>query len=305
MPTVKPFRALRPKSSEAAQIAAPPYDVLSSDEARAMAAGQPLSFLHVSKPEIDLPAGVNVHSPEVYAKGGDNFKKLMAEGHLARDKQESFYLYRQSAGGHSQTGLVAVVSCEDYRSGRIKKHEFTQPEKEDDRVRHLEALGAQTGPAFLAYRSDPKLDGILAEQAKLEPWADFTAPDGVRHTCWSVESQHAARAIAEGFGALPTFYIADGHHRSAAAFRLSEKMSSSVPNSLGDEPFRFFLAVIFPHHQLRILAYNRLVKDLRGLSPKAFLEKLRDLGELQPAASPIPDAPQSMAVFVAGKWYRF
>src|SRR5450432_731401 len=186
MATLKPFAALRPKPELAAQICELPYDVMSSDEARQMAAGNPLSFLHVSKPEIDLPPGTDIYSPEVYAKGKENFNKLIADGALQQDLQSAFYLYRQIMGKHSQVGLVAAASCEEYLAGIIKKHELTRPDKEDDRVRHIEALNSQTGPVFLTYRANDTLDKFIAQKISLTPAIDFTAKDGVRHTSWII-----------------------------------------------------------------------------------------------------------------------
>src|SRR5882724_4077216 len=226
MATLRPFAALRPKPELAGRICELPYDVMSSDEAREIAAGNPLSFLHVSKPEIDLPAGTNAYAPEVYAKGKENFQKLIAQGSLRQDASPCFYLYRQIMGTHGQVGLVAVASCEEYLSGVIKKHELTRPDKEDDRVRHIETLNSQTGPVFLTYRSEPALDEFIAKKIAETPEVNFTAPDGVRHTSWVVSDPAQIKFIESEFARIPALYIADGHHRSAAAARRSEEHTS-------------------------------------------------------------------------------
>src|SRR5437867_3782724 len=250
MATIKPFAALRPSPELAAQICELPYDVLSSEEARQIAGGNPLSFFHVSKPEIDLPPGTDIYAPEVYARGKENFEKLVAQGALKRDPQRCFYLYRQIMGRHSQTGLVAGASCEDYLQGVIKKHGLTRPDKEDDRVRHLEALGAQTGPAFLVYRANHAMDDLVAKKTAQPPAVDFTASDGVRHSAWVIGEPENIRFIEGEFARMPTLYIADGHHRSAAAVRVYQSRKGAGHSG-------FFLSVIFPHNQVQILPYNR------------------------------------------------
>ena len=220
MATIKPFAALRPRPELASQICELPYDVMSSDEARAMAEGNPLSFLHVSKPEIDLPSSTDIYSPEVYAKGKENFGKLISQGALKQDSQPRFYLYRQVMGKHSQVGLVAAASCEEYLAGIIKKHELTRPDKEDDRVRHIEALNSQTGPVFLTYRAQASLDEFVAKKITEAPTIDFTGNDGVRHSSWNISDVDGINFIASEFAKIPSLYIADGHHRSAAAARV-------------------------------------------------------------------------------------
>src|SRR3989442_881590 len=220
MARIKPFAALRHKPELASQICELPYDVMSSEEARAMAAGNPLSFLHVSKPEIDLPPSTDIYAAEVYAKGKENFTKLISQGALRQDAQPCFYLYRQVMGAHSQVGLVAAASCEEYLRGVIKKHEFTRPDKEDDRVRHIEALDSQTGPVFLTYRANPALDEFIADKIAGTPAVDFTGTDGVRHSSWTISDADGIEFIAYQFTKIPALYIADGHHRSAAAARV-------------------------------------------------------------------------------------
>ena len=274
MAIIKPFAALRPEPSVAPRICELPYDVMSADEARQVAAGNPLSFLHVSRPEIDLLPGTDVYSPEVYAKGRENFRRLIAEGVLRQDERPYFYLYRQVMGRHSQTGLVAAASCEDYLKGIIKKHELTRPDKEDDRVRHIEALESQTGPVFLVYRASSAIDRFVEKETAGQPSVDFTAPDGVRHTGWVISDPAQIRFIEAEFGRMSCLYIADGHHRSAAAARVYQTREGA-----GDSAS--FLSVIFPHSQMQILPYNRVLKDLNGLSGSRLLERLAGVFEVR------------------------
>lgn len=295
MPVIEPFAALRPRPDWAAQICAPPYDVLSSTEARAQAAGNPWSFLHVSKPEIDLPPRTDPYAPAVYARGAENFARMIAAGALRRDPQPALYLYRQVLGAHAQVGVVALARCEDYRRGLIKRHELTHPDKEDDRLRHIRTLKAQTGPAFVVYRAGPALEAFLARQTQRAPDVDFTAPDGVRHSSWPITDAGERDWLAAEFAQLPAFYIADGHHRTAAAVRLCEERNAAG-GSAG------FLAVIFPHTQVQILPYHRLVRDLGGLTPEAFLRQLATVCEVRPGGG-APTRAHELALFLAGHWY--
>jgi len=296
MAAIKPFAALRPKPELAAQICELPYDVMSSEEARQMAAGNPLSFLHVSKPEIDLSPGTDVYAPDVYAKGKENFQKLISQGALRRDAQPCFYLYRQVMGTHAQVGLVAAASCEEYLSGIIKKHEFTRPDKEDDRVRHIEALNSQTGPVFLAYRAVTALDDFVAKRIAGKPDVDFTAKDGVRHTTWTVGDAEGIHFIADQFGKIPFLYIADGHHRSAAAARVYQSRQGAGHSG-------HFLTVIFPHNQMQILPYNRVLKDLNGLSSEQLLQKLDGPFIIKADGVPEPTRKHELGLFIGGKWF--
>ena len=239
MADIKPFGALRPKPELAAQICELPYDVMSSAEAREMAAGNPLSFLHVSKPEIDLPAGTDLYAPEVYTKGRENFQKLIADGALRQDAQPGFYVYRQVMGKHSQTGLVAAASCEDYLRNVIKKHELTRVDKEDDRVRHIEALNAQTGPVFLTYRASATLDDLVKKKMTEAPDIDFTAKDGVRHTSWVIGDAKTIQFIEGEFARIPFLYICDGHHRSAAAARVYQSRKEAHSPAASDPGHHF------------------------------------------------------------------
>jgi len=296
MATIRPFAALRPKSELASQICELPYDVLSSEEARAIAAGNPLSFFHVSKPEVDLPPGTDAYMPEVYAKGRENFQKLIRDGALKQDAQPCFYLYRQIMGKHSQTGIVAVASCEEYQSGIIKKHELTRLDKEDDRVRHIEALNAQTGPVFLAHRGGDALDKFTARKVSGKPDVDFTAKDGVRHSSWVISDADEIKFIEQTFTGIQQLYIADGHHRSAAAARVFQ-------NHKGAGGSGFFLAVIFPHNQVRILPYNRVLKDLNGWTPDQLMEILGAAFAISPDASPSPARKHEIGFYAGGKWH--
>ena len=297
MATLKPFAALRPQPELAAQICELPYDVMSSDEAREMAAGKPLSFLHVSKPEIDLPVGTDIYSPEVYAKGAENFAKLISQGALKQDSQPSFYLYRQVMGKHAQVGLVAAASCEEYLANIIKKHEFTRPDKEDDRVRHIEALNSQTGPVFLTYRAKENFDAFVAKKISETPAMDFTGADGVRHTSWTISNADEIAFVEAQFAQIPFLYIADGHHRSAAAGRVFKSRNGAGHSGQ-------FLAVIFPHNQMQILPYNRVLKDLNGLTPGELILKLEKIFETIRAGEATPKGKHELGLFLEGKWHR-
>lgn len=295
MAQIKPFPALRPKPELAARICELPYDVMSSEEAREMAKGNPLSFLHVSKPEIDLPASMDVHDDAVYAKGKENFDKLISQGALKQDAQPCFYLYRQIMGSHAQVGIVAAASCEEYLQGVIKKHEFTRPDKEDDRVRHIETLNSQTGPVFLTYRATASVDEFIAKKIQEKPEIDFTANDGVRHSAWVISGQTEISKLETAFQQIPFLYIADGHHRSAAAARVY-KSSNGAGNSA------WFLTVIFPHNQMQILPYNRVLKSLNGLSPETLLKKLDAVFIINENGAAKPSRKHEFGFYLAGKW---
>jgi uncharacterized protein (DUF1015 family) len=296
MALIKPFAALRPKPELASRICELPYDVMSSEEARDIAAGNPFSFLHVSKPEIDLPNGTDVYSPQVYAKGKESFRRLISDGALRQDSKPCFYLYRQIMGAHSQVGLVAAASCEDYLKGVIKKHEFTRPDKEDDRVRHMEALDSQTGPVFLVYPTNQKIDSLVARKMSQTPDVDFTASDKVRHTSWVISDAAEIKTIEETFGAMPGLYIADGHHRSAAAGRVYQSRKGAGQSG-------FFLTVIFPHNQVQILPYNRVLKDLNGATAAKVLEKLDGVFVISTGGTGAPTRKHELGFFIEGKWH--
>jgi uncharacterized protein (DUF1015 family) len=295
MAQIEPFPALRPRPQIAGQLCELPYDVMSSAEARQIARGKPFSFLRVSKPEIDLPDHTDPYSPQVYEKGRENFARLIADGALKQDPQPYFYFYRQIMGKHSQTGLVAAASCRDYLDGIVKKHEFTRPDKEDDRVRHMEILNSQTGPVFLAFRATQQIDAIAAAQTALEPDTDFVASDGIRHTSWTVRDAATIESLRKGFAAIPYLYIADGHHRSAAAGRVFQSRKGGGHSG-------FFLTVIFPHNQLQILPYNRVLKDLNGLTPAQLLKKLEGVFDFH-EGPPQPAAKNQLSLYLEGKWH--
>jgi uncharacterized protein (DUF1015 family) len=295
MAIIKPFAALRPSPGLAAQICELPYDVLSSDEARGIAAGNPLSFFHVSRPEVDLQPGPDVYAPEIYARGRENFQKLISRGALKQDSRPCFYLYRQNMGQHSQTGLVAVASCEEYLRGVIKKHELTRVDKEDDRVRHIEALNAQTGPVFLAHRGGDVLDTFIADKISGKPDVDFTAADGVRHASWTISDADEIKFIGRTFAGIQQLYIADGHHRSAAAARVFQNRKGAGGSGL-------FLAVIFPHDRMQILPYNRVLKDLNGWTPEQLLEMLEIVFVRNPDELARPACKHEVGFYFQGRW---
>jgi len=294
MATLKPFAALRPKPELASQICELPYDVMSSDEARAIAAGNPLSFLHVSKPEIDLPPATDIYSPAVYAQGRANLTKLISQGALRTDEKPNFYLYRQIMGQHAQVGLVAAASCAEYLQNIIKKHELTRVDKEDDRVRHIETLDSQTGPVFLTYRAVGDFDAFVARKISGPPAVDFTAKDGVRHTSWTLSATDEIQFVETQFAQIPYLYIADGHHRSAAAGRVFQSRQGA-----GDSAT--FLAVIFPHNQMQILPYNRVLKDLNGHAPEQLLQKLEAVFIVK-AGQPSPKSKHELGFYFQGQW---
>lgn len=305
MARIEPFRAWRPRQELAAQVASPPYDVLSSDEAREMAAGNPISFLHVNKPEIDLPADMDLYAPEVYAKGAANLKRMVHDGVYLREPAAALYLYRQVMGEHSQVGVVAGASIDEYEHDLIKKHEFTRRKKEDDRTRHIDALDANTGPVFLTYKARPAIDALVARLAAGEPTYDFTSPDGIGHTLWVIADPTDRDALVAGFEAVPELYVADGHHRSASAVRIRAMRRDANPNHTGTEPYNYFLAVIFPHNQMMIMDYNRVVRDFNGLTAEAFLAQVSERFEVARGNDRAqPTAAKSFGMYLAGAWYR-
>jgi uncharacterized protein (DUF1015 family) len=298
VPLIAPFRALRPAPGRAAEVLAPPYDVLSSAEARERAKGKPWSFLHISKPEIDLDPAIDPYDKAVYAKARENLDRMIASGALIRDAKPSYYVYRLIWNGHAQTGLAAVASVADYVSNRVRKHELTTPVKEDDRVRQIDAVNAQTGPVMIGYPAAPEIDAMLTKASAGTPDVDVTADDGVRHQMWVVADDATIAALTHAFDALPAIYIADGHHRSAAAARIAQARGNTGAHNQ-------FLSVVFPHHQMTILDYNRVIRDLNGKSPDQVLDELR--ARFTVAASDQPVRPASAGEFgmvLAGRWYR-
>ena len=300
MPLIRPFRALRPAQGRAAEIIAPPYDVLTSAEARQRANGKPWSFLHVSKPEIDLDPKTNPYDRAVYAKAAENLVRMMKAGVLIRDALACYYVYRLTWRGRTMTGLAATASIAHYETNRIRRHELTTPVKEDDRVRQIEAVNAQTGPVMIAYPDAPAIDAMLADAATDEPDIDATADDGVRHQMWVVNDEAAITALSRAFDALPAIYIADGHHRSAAAARVA-RARGGVTGAHG-----YFLSVIFPHHEMTILDYNRVVRELNGRSPEQLLLALRERGfAVTSSDQPVrPAASGEFGLFINGRWHK-
>ncbi|MCA1635063.1 MAG: DUF1015 family protein [Acidobacteria bacterium] len=302
MAAIHPFRALRPPADKVGEVAAVPYDVVNTEEARALAEGKPSSFLHVSRPEIDLPAGTDLYSDEVYARAAENFLQLIRDCPLEIEAEPGLYLYRLVMGGHEQTGVAACVSVDEYDRGLIRKHEKTRPDKENDRTRHVLELRAQTGPVFLTYRPDRRIDALVAgASASSEPLYDFTADDGVRHTVWRVA---VPEQLARCFEEVPLLYIADGHHRAASASRARAALREQNENHTGDEEYNRFLAVIFPADQMQILPYNRVVKDLNGLSPEDFLDAVRGRFDVTTDANPRgPGKSGHWHMYLGGRWY--
>jgi uncharacterized protein (DUF1015 family) len=300
MSLIRPFRGLRPAAGRAAEVIAPPYDVMNTAEARAMVAGRPLSFLHVSRPEVDLPEDTDPYADAVYAKGAENLRRLIADGVLRQDAAPCYYAYRLVMDGRAQLGVVVAASVAAYDENRIRRHEFTRPDKENDRVRHIDTSNAQTGPVFLAHRANAALDGVLARAAAGEPAADVTAADGVRHTLWVIDAPADIAAITAAADAQGVLYIADGHHRSAAASRVAAARKGAL-----DDESNFFLAVSFPHDQLKILDYNRLLTDLHGLDAAAFLARVGEHFEVEPTAGQArPTSANTFGMYLRGQWYR-
>jgi uncharacterized protein (DUF1015 family) len=307
MSTVKPFKALRPAKGYETQVAALPYDVMTSAEARVMASGNPYSFLHVDKAEIDLPEDVDPYDAMTYAKAKDNLDRMVAEGVFVEDASPGYYIYELTMNGRSQAGLVGCPSIDDYLSDAIKKHELTRADKEEDRIRHVDALDANTGPIFLACRPQAELNGVMGEWIETHtPLYDFTAEDGVTHRIWSVEGE-AVTKIERIFSGIDALYIADGHHRCASAVRVGLKRREENPGFTGDEEYNFFLAVIFPSDQLSIMDYNRVVRDLNGLDAEHFIDRLRadfDVALHEGAGRPAPTRRHEFGLYVDGRWYR-
>lgn len=298
MPLISPFRALRPAPGRAADIIAPPYDVLSSAEARERARGKPWSFLHISKPEIDLDPSIDPYDKAVYAKARDNLDHMVKDGALIRDSKPSYYVYRLTWNGRVQTGLACIASIADYMTNRVRKHELTTPVKEDDRVRQIEAVNAQTGPVMMAYPAAPEIDAMLAKASAGTPDVDVTADDGVRHQMWTVSDDAAISALTRAFDALPAIYIADGHHRSAAAARVAQARTGAGSHS-------DFLSVVFPDHQMTILDYNRVIRDLNGRSPDQLLSELKTRFAVETSDQPVrPSSAGEFGMYLGGRWYR-
>jgi len=298
---IYPFRALRPPQEKVGQVAAVPYDVVNTEEARALAEGNPLSFLHVSRPEIDLPEGTHIYADEVYEKARTNFEQFKTDGTLVEEDEPRLYIYRLVMGGHTQVGVAAACSVDEYDTDLIRKHERTRPDKENDRTRHILTLRAQTGPVFLTYRADRRLDALVEAETKREPLYDFEAPDGVRHTVWRAA---AAEQLARCFAEVPLLYIADGHHRAASASRARAELKGKNPDHTGEESYNRFLAVVFPDEQMQILPYHRVVKDLNGRGEEEFLEDIRARFQItEDARREGPGKAGHWHMYLGGKWY--
>ena len=300
MAVIRPFRALRPRAERAQAVASVPYDVVNTEEARALAAGNPLSFLHVSRPEIDLPPGTDIYSDIVYRKAVENFEKLTAECPLEKEAEPSLYLYRLIMGQHEQIGIVAVCSIDEYDNNTIRKHERTRRDKEDDRTRHMIMLRAQTGPVFLTYRTQAEIDKQVSAAIEAAPLFDITAEDGIRHTIWRLTD---TEALVKSFASVPLLYIADGHHRAASASRARAELRAQSFAHTGKEDYNYFLTVIFPDSQVQILAYNRVVRDLNGLSKEEFLQALQRQFTVTENANPEPTKRGHWSMYLEGHWY--
>ncbi len=305
MSIIRAFKGLRPKKELVEKIASPPYDVLSSEEARELVRDNPYSFLHVVKPEVDLERGINLYDEKVYKKAAENFNDFIQKGYMIQDNEPKFYIYKQIMGEHSQIGFVGVASVDDYEKGIIKKHELTREEKEIDRTKHILTLNAQAGPVFLVYRKDEgeELNKILEQIESNEPEYDFQSSDGVRHIFWVINDKSLIEKIEKGFYNIPTLYIADGHHRSAAALRVRNIKRDENPNRTGEEPYNFFLTVIFPDNQMKIMAYNRLIKDLNGLTKEELLEKLESVFYIEKTDKQAPEKKHNIVMYLEGEWY--
>jgi uncharacterized protein (DUF1015 family) len=303
MAQLKPFKAYRPKPELAGKVASVPYDVINTDEARQLAAGNPYSFLHVGRPEIDLPADVDIHSDHVYAMGVKNLRKLMQEGVLFQENNPCLYIYQQRMGDHVQAGLVGLCSVKEYESGAIKRHEYTRKDKEDDRTRHVTEQAANAEPVFLAYRAVPYIDSLVDKIRATKPVYDVVTEDGIGHTVWVIDHETHIYTLNHLFEAIPALYIADGHHRTAAAIRYGQACRAAAKEPTGEEPFESFMAVVFPHDQLKIMDYNRVVKDLNGLTSEQFLAKLGETFEVAKTSQRSPSQPASFGMFLDGQWY--
>jgi uncharacterized protein (DUF1015 family) len=303
MSQLKPFKAYRPKPELAGQVAAVPYDVVNTDEAKALAAGNPHSFLHVGRPEIDLPADMDIHADEVYAQGVKALQGLISSGTLLHEDQPCLYIYQQRMGDHVQAGLVGLCSVKEYEEGQIKRHEYTRQDKEDDRTRHVTEQNANAEPVFLAYQAVPYIDSLVDKIRATPPVYDVVTPDGIGHTVWVVSEETHIYTLNHLFDAIPALYIADGHHRTAAAIRYGQAKRAAAKDATGEENFESFMAVVFPHNQLKIMDYNRVVKDLNGLTSEAFLAKVGEKFTVAPTTERNPKGFTSFGMFLGGKWY--
>ena len=305
MAKVKPFRGLRPPKQFVEQVASKPYDVLSSEEARAEAEGNEKSLYHIIKPEIDFEPGTGEHEEKVYDKAVENFQKFQREGWLVQDEKEQYYLYAQTMDGRIQYGLVVGASVDDYLTGKIKKHELTRKEKEVDRMHHIEINNANIEPVFLSFPTNEVLERVIAQTAKTQPEYDFVSEDGIGHTLWCISDDAVINEITEAFAKIPYLYIADGHHRTAAAAHVVEEKAKADPNHTGKEEYNYLLAVCFPESHLKVMDYNRVVKDLNGLTDEEFLQKVGEKFVVEDKGTEIyrPAALHIFSLYLGGKWY--
>lgn len=305
MAIIKPFKGLRPPKDLVEQVQSRPYDVLDSEEARAEAEGNEKSLYHIIKPEIDFPVGTSEYAPEVYAKAAENFQKFQDNGWLVQDKEDGYYIYAQTMNGKTQFGLVVCAYVDDYMNGVIKKHELTRRDKEEDRMKHVRVNNANIEPVFFAYPDNKQLDDIVAAVIKNEPEYDLVTSDGIGHTFWVISDDAVIAQITEAFAKMPYMYIADGHHRSAAAALVGDEKRKNNPNHKGDEEYNYFLAVCFPDNQLNIIDYNRVVKDLNGLTEEQFLEALGKNFTVEKKGSEIykPNKLHNFSLYLSGEWY--
>ncbi|MGD0590705.1 MAG: DUF1015 family protein [Bacteroidota bacterium] len=304
MATIRPFKAFRPKPEFAGEVAARPYDVLNSDEAREEVKGHPFSFLHIGKPEVDLDPKIDIHDRQVYEKGKENLQKLISQGILVEDSAPSLYVYAQTMGNRTQYGLVGCASVEEYWNETIKKHEFTRKDKEEDRCNHVNVTNSHSGPVFLTYRDNAEINTIVACVVSKPPENDHVAIDGIRHQSWAIKDRGTIEKITSIFKTIPSLYIADGHHRSAAGARVGRERAKANPHHRGDEEYNFYLAVYFPSSQLRIMDYNRVVKDLNGLTKEEFLDKLQQHFSFVKSSVPVKPAKKGdFGMYLDAAWY--
>jgi uncharacterized protein (DUF1015 family) len=305
MSDIRPLRGIRPRPDLVREVASPPYDVLSSDEARQMAAGNQHSFLHVIKAEIDMPATADVHSEALYQLSASNFQKMRDDGIFVADDDPCFYLYQLKMGDHVQKGLVVGASVAEYETGKIKKHELTRKEKEDDRAKHVEIMQANAGPVLFTYKARDEIRDIVQEiSVGSDPVYDFTADDGIGHTLWVVSDPADIKRIRDAFEPVDALYIADGHHRSASAFRVRNIMRDKNPNHTGDEEYNYYLAVVFPDDELKIMGYHRALESLNGLSEEEFMAKVEEKFDVEETTKADPDGSHKFGMYLDGKWYQ-
>ena len=305
MSIVRAFKAVRPAAELASQVAALPYDVMNSEEARQMVVGNPYSFLHVDKAEIDLDPSIDLYDTRVYEKARDNLNQMIADGVFIQDETPCLYIYKQVMNGRAQIGIVGCTSVDEYQNGQIKKHELTRADKEQDRINHVDYCDANTGPIFLTYRARPAIDTLVASVMTLKaPVYDFSSEDGITHTVWVIDDTEALRALYEEFEKVQSLYIADGHHRSASAVRVGMKRRQALPDYTGEEEFNFFLSVIFPDDQLYIMDYNRIVKDLNGNTTEQFLAKVGEKFTVTPyeGGTLKPEKKHTYGMYLEGRW---